>query len=86
VVAFTEDFGFPAVLWNETFSNRLVYVPFTGGASGFLEALQRAGAEWVAVRSRSRHESALRSRKDLWERVGMTSDENVAYRRTSMPF
>ena len=86
VVAISEDFGFPAALWNERFSNRLVYVPFRGRSEDYLRALQANRVEWAVVRGGSHHERALQAKPAIWQRVGMTSDANVAYRRTSMPY
>ncbi len=86
VIAFTNDFGFPAVLWNEDFENRLVYVPMDRGSDAWLEALDAAHVRWVVVRqSRPEYEDLLRHPL-LWQRVGNTSDVNVAFRRTSFRF
>jgi len=86
VVAFSEDFGFPAALWNEHFSNHLVFVPLRGRFEEYLRALEDNRVEWAVVRVGSPHERAIRSKPAVWERVGMTSDVNVAFRRTSMPY
>src|SRR5262249_48563331 len=74
LVAFSEEFGFPAVLWNERFSNSLAYVPFEGGPSGYLRRLDELHAKWAVVKEGSPHHHALLSKPDTWERVGRTSD------------
>jgi hypothetical protein len=79
VIAFTRDFGFPAVLWNRRFSNRLVWVPGSGEA--FLRGLDAVHAVWAVAKEGSPQARALGGSPKRWERVGKTSDVNVAYRR-----
>jgi len=79
VVAFTTEFGFPAVLWNRHFSNRLVWVH--GRGEGYLGDLDQAGAVWAVAKEGTPEDRALRRAGDRWAPVGKTSDVNVAYRR-----
>src|SRR5262249_12455435 len=70
VVTFSEDFGFPAVLWNERFSNRLAYASFEHGSEAYLRRLDELHAKWAVVREGSPPYQALLSEPDQWERVG----------------
>jgi hypothetical protein len=84
VVAFADTGPFPSVLWNDHFSNRLVYVPFTDPAA-YRRSLIEAGAKWaVAVPGTGEH-AALRAATDEWEEVGLmtTTDSWTAFRRRS---
>ena len=86
LVAFNNEFGFPAILFNESLSSGIVYVPFRGTPTDYLRALDDAQAEWNVVRRGGAEARVLVARPDLWQEVGATSDVNVAYRRTSLPW
>lgn len=77
VVAYTDDIEFPAVLWNERFSNRVVYVPMTSD-EGVLRELDAIGAKWF-VTSRL---APFFDRQTSWRRVGPVSGRPLyAYER-----
>ncbi|MDW8246154.1 MAG: hypothetical protein RMJ84_06220 [Sandaracinaceae bacterium] len=85
VVAFSEDIGFIGNLWNEQFSNRVLFVPFRS-SSNFLSELDRVNAKWVCVRSGSIHAAALLA-SSQWVRLGPAAfaDEIYARRKKNSP-
>jgi hypothetical protein len=78
VVAFGDDVEFPALLWNERHSNRVVYVPY---APSYRIALNAAGAKWTVTGNEQIARELLTSGK--WQLVGSASNagKTNAYRR-----
>jgi hypothetical protein len=72
VVAFTDDYTFPAVLWNERYSNRIVYLPFRD-AESFLRGALELHAKWVAATAGTAEYQTLRGASNEWEEVGIIS-------------
>lgn len=80
VAIFTDDIGFVGNLWNDDFSNRVLYVPFTG-REAFLARLDELDAEWAYVRTESSEASALRSVAQRWAFVGPASFDDSIFAR-----
>ena len=82
VVAYGEGTTFPSVLWNERYSNRLVYVP-DGPPATVLARLDELGARWAVDRAPGGVFAAAQSRPDLWEQIGLASAgyPTTAFRR-----
>jgi hypothetical protein len=77
VLAFTEDGDFYALLWNERFSNRLVFVPMAP-ADEMMKRLDEVRAKWFVTSSLA---AAFDASPD-WQRVGNVSSRPVvAFRR-----
>jgi hypothetical protein len=69
LLVFTDDVNFPALLWNERFSNRIEYVHFVDAAN-FLTKLDSLGAKWVVVRPGFPASTAVLSKPTAWGEVG----------------
>lgn len=84
VVAFTDTNTFPSLLWNDHFSNLVVYVPFEG-PEAFDRRLVEVNAHWAVAVPGTAEFAALRAASDKWEEIGlMTSTEAwTAFRRRS---
>jgi hypothetical protein len=82
VVAFTDEHTFPSLLWNEKFSNMVVYLQ-TGSGDGFMSRLDSINAKWVAVTPGMPDYQTIRSHPDRWQEVGLMSRDPqwVAFRR-----
>ncbi|HTA90099.1 MAG TPA: phospholipid carrier-dependent glycosyltransferase [Polyangiaceae bacterium] len=80
VAAFTSDLSFIGVLWNDAFSNRVVYL--SSGDRALLSELARLNARWVAVGERSAARRTLDKSAD-YEFVGAAAqqDKSVIFRR-----
>jgi hypothetical protein len=72
VVAFTDDHTFPSLLWNEKFSNNVVWVQ-SGRGEGFLARVDSVGAKWIASSPGSLDYQTLSAATDRWEQVGLMS-------------
>jgi hypothetical protein len=72
VVVYTTGVLFPALCWNENYSNRVEYVPSTVGPEGILQRARELRAKWIVVSSHSIEHQALRSRAD-WQEIGALS-------------
>jgi hypothetical protein len=72
VVAFTDEYSFPSLLWNEKFSNNVVYVQ-SGAGDSFLSRLDSAGAKWVAATPGMPDFRTLKSHPTRWQEVGLMS-------------
>lgn len=83
VVVFSDDVTFPAELWNEHFTNTLVYLPTPRSQSDALAALDQAGAAWVVGKDGGQFIRAARSEPARWELIGTASRgfPTVAFRR-----
>jgi hypothetical protein len=68
-VVWSDDLPFPSLLWNETFSNRLVYGPSLD-ANAYLDRAERIGAKWVVVGVGSLAAQRIIERSDRWQLVG----------------
>ncbi|GAB4109841.1 MAG: hypothetical protein OHK0013_45530 [Sandaracinaceae bacterium] len=80
VGAFTDDIGFVGNLWNDDFSNRVIFVPFES-REAFLERLDAEHVEWVYVRNDSIEARALAGATETWTRVGPASFDDEIYAR-----
>jgi hypothetical protein len=81
VVAFTDDSEFYSQLWNERFSNLLVYVPM-GPADDVMQRLEQVRAKWFVTRALAVPFDA----SSKWQRVGNVSSHPVAaFRRVPPP-
>jgi hypothetical protein len=82
VVVFTDNNTFPSILWNERYSNRVVYVPFRD-PEDFLRRVAEKNAKWVVSWPGTGEIEALRSRPNDWEEVGVLARTQnwTAYRR-----
>jgi hypothetical protein len=83
VVVFGDGILFPALLWNERYSNRAVWVPSALGADAMLKRADELGAKWFVASSHSAEQHALKSRP-AWQEVGQlstTSPAMIAFRR-----
>ncbi|MCC7534816.1 MAG: hypothetical protein IT379_01310 [Deltaproteobacteria bacterium] len=83
-VAVFSDHPFPATLWNERMTNRVVFVPF-GSRDQYLAQLDALRAEWAVVRNASGESRALRALPPRWEQVGPAGQGFTAFRRFSGP-
>ena len=84
VVAFTDDVVFPGHLWNEHYSNRLVYVPGELGAQGALDRLEQIHARWFTVGPQSELYATIRAHPERWQEIGRacrTLNPPIAFRR-----
>jgi hypothetical protein len=84
VVAFTDVYAFPSLLWNEQFSNKVVYLQ-SGGGDSFLSRCDTINAKWVVATTGTPEFQALRSHPDRWSEVGyMTKNQEwMAFRRVN---
>jgi hypothetical protein len=80
VGAFTDDIGFVGNLWNDDFSNRVIFVPYES-REAFLARLDAERATWVYVRNDSLEARALAGAPDTWARVGPASFDDEIYAR-----
>jgi hypothetical protein len=80
VLAFTEDGDFYSLLWNERFSNRIVFVPLAP-ADRMMAQLEADHAKWFVTSSLTAAFDASPS----WQRVGNMSSRVIAYRRVPPP-
>ncbi len=83
IVVLTDDASFPSLLWNDRFTNRLVYVHFEG-AEPFLRKLGQLRARWAMAIPGTGEYVALREAKQEWEEVGIMTTLNswTAFRRS----
>lgn len=82
VLAFPDAYGvYMALFWNNTFSNRAVYVP---SGPGYLDRLAQAGATWAYCATGDPTCADLSRPDSGWELVGRLDVENhgSVYRRT----
>lgn len=70
LVVWTASCVFPSLLWNERFSNVLVFRPDTVPPGDLLDEAERMNAKWIVVTGATA--DAARSRSDRWQRVGLT--------------
>jgi hypothetical protein len=68
VVAYTSC-EFPAAMWNEAVSNKVVYTPWTGDAEHFLKKLDKVNAKWIFVRPQSQEYEILSKADNGWEPI-----------------
>jgi len=86
LTGYAESCSFPALLWNETFSNRLQY--FSRGATNdpdeLVDRAERSGTKWFAVASGTPEWTVLTTRTANWQYVGYastTGPPTIAFRR-----
>jgi hypothetical protein len=72
IVAFTDEYTFPSLLWNEKFSNSVVYVQ-SGAGDSFLSRLDSVGAKWVAATPGTPDYRTLKTHSAHWQEVGLMS-------------
>jgi hypothetical protein len=85
VVVFTDEFfSFPSLLWNDRFTNRLLWVHFDG-AESFLKKIADARARWAVAVPGTGEYVALREARQQWQEVGLmtTTGSWTAFRRLS---
>jgi hypothetical protein len=82
IVAFSDIHTFPSLLWNEHFSNSVIYVQ-SGMGDGFLSRVDSTGAKWFVSTPGTADYQTLKSHPDLWQEVGLMSQSPpwVAFRR-----
>jgi hypothetical protein len=82
VAVFTRDLTFIGVLWNDQFSNRVVYLPPQAAGASLLAELQSRHARWVAVGEKTAARRTL-ERSSEYEIVGTAAaqDRTVVFRR-----
>jgi hypothetical protein len=71
VVAYTDEVAFPGELWNETYSNVLVYVP-EAEPPEFLDRLASSRAKWVEAAPGTSAFRALEESPE-WREIGLAS-------------
>src|SRR5262249_231014 len=64
VVVFSDDCTFPGVLWNEHFTNRVIYRPMPHSAEDALRDLDDTHADWVIAGATSVYYQATQSRPE----------------------
>lgn len=84
VAIFTDEIGFVGNLWNDDFSNRVLYVPYES-RDRFLERLDEANAEWAYVRSDSSEASILRNATTRWQPLGPAAFDDEIFVRVVPP-
>lgn len=82
IVVYGDRITFPSVLWNETFSNRIQYVP-SGDAESTAQKLDAMNAAWVVAMPGDYLHAAIAKHPDRWEELGKASlgYPNTAWRR-----
>jgi hypothetical protein len=82
VVAFTDVHTFPSLLWNEAFSNSVIYIQ-SGMGDGFLSRVDSAGAKWIASTPGTPDYQTLKAHSERWQEVGLMSQSPpwVVFRR-----
>jgi hypothetical protein len=86
LTGYVHSCSFPALLWNESFSNRLQYFPPgpTNDPEELVDRAERSGAKWLAVQSGAPEWSVLMARTSSWQQVGhasTTGPPSIAFRR-----
>lgn len=84
VAIFTDDIGFVGNLWNDDFSNTVLYVPYVSREQ-FLTRLDEVHAEWAYVRSDSIEATILRGARDRWEPLGPAAFDDELFVRHAEP-
>jgi hypothetical protein len=78
VVVYTDDIEFPAALWNESFTNRLVYVPLSDPTT-MLTKLDEVKAKWFVTSTLA----TFFDQQPGWRKMGPVSGRPVyGYART----
>jgi hypothetical protein len=81
VLAFPDNFGnFPAIFWNDWYSNRAVWIP---EGPEFIANAEKANAKWIYVTFGDANYSKLKAPGSGWQEVGTMNVENwgAAFRR-----
>ena len=81
LLVFTDRYAaFPALFWNNTYSNRIMYLR---GGPDFLARAARAGATWIYLVDRTAEAAAARGPGSGWQPVGALNAINggMAFRR-----
>lgn len=84
IAAYGDNVQFPALLWNNTFSNRVIYVK---GGPGYFDRVNAIGARWVYCRSGDTEcapfAAASTGAAPTWKDVGVYNTEGFGrvYRR-----
>ncbi|GAC1545815.1 MAG: hypothetical protein NVS3B10_09880 [Polyangiales bacterium] len=72
VVAFPENYGgFPALFWNDAFTNRVVFV----SAANYLADLDAVHAKWAYCHHGDWNLAAMRAPGSGWQEIGTLTDE-----------
>jgi hypothetical protein len=73
LVAFDDTYGgFPALFWNNHYTNRVVYLP---NVSTFVADAEKMGAKWIYCSYSDGNLGRLRAKGSGWEEVGMLNVE-----------
>ena len=84
IAAYGDDVQFPAPLWNNTFSNKVIYVK---GGPGYFDRVSAIGATWAYCRNGDAEcapfTAASTGPNRTWKDVGLYNTENWGhiYRR-----
>jgi hypothetical protein len=84
VVVFGDGNLFPALLWNEHYSNRVVWIPSSLGPEAMLARAEQLHAKWFVASSYSAELRVLKAPGSRWQEVGQlstTSPAMLAFRR-----
>jgi hypothetical protein len=84
VAIFTDEIGFVGNLWNDDFSNTVLYVPYDDREQ-FLARLDEVQAEWAYVRSDSLEATILRGARETWEPLGPAAFDDEIFVRKRAP-
>lgn len=84
VVVFSDDIGFPAVLWNDRYTNKLVYLPPQPTPEQMVRRLDEVGAKWAVATPQSQLGQIVGAHPDRWEPIGLAARwaPCSAFRRT----
>jgi len=67
IVAFDDEYGgFPALFWNNRYTNKIVYVP----TAHLVDGAEKAGAKWVYCHYSDYNISRLRAADSGWQEIG----------------
>jgi hypothetical protein len=83
ICAWVEPVLFPALTWNESYSNRSIWIPSSLGPEKTIQRAEEIDAKWFVANSYSPECSTLRSRPAQWQEVGQlstTSPAMIAFR------
>ncbi|MCB9659779.1 MAG: hypothetical protein H6726_19175 [Sandaracinaceae bacterium] len=81
VVAYDGSYRFPAMLWNDEFSNRVVYLSDQPTQGDLQSRLAEVDPVWLVARRGGAWDRALAAIPGTWELVGAMDPRTNAYRR-----
>jgi hypothetical protein len=86
VCIFTDQHMFPSLLWNERFTNRVLYLPSGADPEAFVTRVEDVHAKWVVVAQGTSQYAALQRRSAKWREVGpasTTGPPTIAFSRVN---